>query len=389
VPGAGSMTLLFATAGPSMFLLVAGGYFHSLNAAHGTVTWPILPRLLLTQLGLGLQFAAAHWGAPLWVQNLIFFATGVAAAAMSWIMLRAAHPWLGKIRPVVIDTAIWRTLAGTSVWVYFYSLGSVIYTTTDRLLINAGFGAEWVPTYLLNAKLCELSNQVLFTASSVCLPKINQWLASPDPTARVKAVSEIQRLNTFQIILGCGAAMVYVAVNDHFIGFWLGKDYIAPMLWQLAFAFNLAVTASGDAGTQISGVSGQGGLRFAGITIGLAALLNLGLSFTSMKLGSIAGIAMATVLAQSIQCMVLGWRVCWFLKLDFRIWLWKSWGLPVLSVTAAFLLRQAFPLTGPLNIAIITLSYGILISVLAACAGFKFELIRHEWRMLLDLLGKR
>ena len=50
VPGAGSMTWLFVYGGTSLAAFIISGYFASLNYAHGTVTWPILPTMLLVQL---------------------------------------------------------------------------------------------------------------------------------------------------------------------------------------------------------------------------------------------------------------------------------------------------------------------------------------------------
>ena len=388
IQSAGSLPILFTTGALSLFVMLLSGYVNALNGGYGTVTWPILPAFVVLQCGLAMQWFMARSGAPLWGISLAQIAVAFCGVAVAWSMLRIAHPWLGELRPIVFDRAIWRDLAGTSGWAYLYSLGNAIYFHTDRLLINAGFGAALVPKYLLNAKLCELSLTIISTGAAVSLPKINQWLASPDPAARERAASEIQRLNTFQTLLACMAAMAYLAVNELFVSRWLGAGYVAPYLWQVAFALNLAISAAGNAGVQIAGVCGKSGLRYAGLSIGFTALINLGLSFTSMKLGSIAGMSFATVLAQCILTLVLSWRVCQYTKIPFRGWILRSWCYPLLIVTASCVLRACVPPTAWANTALLLAGNLVLLAVLAPLIGVKASLLRHEWEILLAMAGR-
>ena len=386
--GAGSLWLLFATGSLSLFVYLFTGYFNALNGGYGTVTWPILPAFVLTQVGLGVQWMLARSGSPLWGINLGLLAVSLCGVVVAWRLLRLSHPWLGALRPIAFDRESWRDLAGTSGWAYLYSIGNAIYIHTDRLLINAAFGAALIPKYLLNAKLCELSLIIISTGAAVSLPKINQWLASPDPAVFQKAAGEIQRLNIFQTLLACMAAIFYLGVNDLFISRWLGPGYIAPYAWQIAFALNLAISAAGNAGVQIAGACGKTGLRFAGVTIGLTALLNLSLSCVSVKLGSIAGISFATVLAQSILTLVLSWRVCSFAGIVFKQWLLRSWCYPMLAIALACALRACLPPQTWLNTVLLIAGDLAIMAVLAWLIGVKPSLLRHEWEILLAMVGK-
>jgi O-antigen/teichoic acid export membrane protein len=322
------------------------------------------------------------------MQNLAYVATSTVAAGCVWLLIKAAHPWLGEIFPLRINRVVWRELAIASGWVYLCSLGSFVYTTTDRLLINAGFGPELVPKYVLNNKLPDLAYTLIVTASFVSLPKITQWVASPDPADRIRVVAETQRLNLFQILLGCMAALGYLAINDAFIRVWLGPGYLAPAVWQLAFALNLAVSACGDAGIQLPGRFGMDGIRKMGIAVGGTGLLNLVLSFISMKLGYVAGIAFATVLAQSVLSLVLAWQTCRRLELSFVAWAMKSWLVPIAVVSASFALRSVLVPHSWLNIGVLLTAYAALLFLITLGLGVNSQLLVQEWRVLRGMVGR-
>jgi O-antigen/teichoic acid export membrane protein len=329
VPGSGSLPVLFAIGAASLFLLIVGGYFHNLNAAYGTVAWPILPGLFITQAGMLTHWLLARAGSPLWAQYLSYVGVQLCGITSVWFMLRAAHPWLWKLWPLKINRELWRELATASGWMYLYSLGGMIFLWTDRLLVNAGFGAAAVTPYVLNYKPCDIILQVVLVASFVSLPKLNQWIASGNPETRERARVEGQRLNLFQAFAGTAGALGFLAFNHPFIKLWTGADYLAPAAVQRAFALTMAITASGSAGIQMAGVCGQKGLRTAGLAIAGAGLLNLAMALTAMKGGWLPGIAWATVIAQSFLNLTLAHYTCRHLALSFSRWAFRSWVLPV------------------------------------------------------------
>jgi O-antigen/teichoic acid export membrane protein len=379
VPGAGSMTLLFVYGGLSLGLAIVGGYFASLNYAHGTVTWPILPSVLFAQvLGPFFHWRLALLHAPLWLQLLPYLGSAVVLVVMAWAMLKWSHSWLGDLWPLRYDRERWKILAGASGWVYLISVGTVIYFTTDRLVIGAVMGPAVIPTYQANYKACELCMTLIVTAAFVGFPKITQWIASPHEADRQRLLVELNRLSVFEIVLGCGAVLGYLAFNNLFVRVWLDKAHQAPLAWQFAFAANLAVTVGGNAGIQLSTRAGDKGLKLAGLAVAGTGLLNLCLSIFSVKLGSIAGVAAATVVAQSISSICLGTVTCRYLKISTTRWIARCWLLPVGFTFVAAALKTLFPDDSLIHLSVVSLCYVALFFPVCRLAGMNWELLRAE-----------
>jgi len=389
VPGAGSMTLLFVYGGMSLGLMIVGGYFASLNYAQGTVTWPIFPGVILMQL-LAPFF---HWRLallhqPLWIQLLPYFVAGVLTTYLSWRMLKWSHPWFGDLKPLGYERREWKSLAGASWWVYLISVGTVIYFTTDRLVIGAVMGTTVIPKYQANYKVCELLVTLIVTAAFVSFPKITQWISSPLEADRKRLLIEINRLSVFEVVLACGAAFGYIAFNDLFVRLWLDKAHQAPLAWQFAFACNLAVTVGGNAGIQLATRAGDHGLKWAGLAVAGTGLLNLGLSVLSVKLGSITGVAAATVVAQSISSISLGTVTCRYLKISTKLWLARCWLVPIVFTLAASALKMLFPADSFMHLSILAGCYLVLFLTVCWLAGMTREMLRAEWGQARALLGR-
>ena len=387
VPGAGSMTWLFVYGAVTMAVAILGGYLASLNYAHGTVTWPILPTLVLAQILAPFfhwQLALIH--APLWAQNLPYLGSSALVAVLAWYMLKCSHSWLGNLAPLEYVRVQWKALATASWWAYLMTIGSVIYFTTDRLVIGAAMGTAVIPKYQLNYRVCELALTLIVTAAFVSIPKITQWISSPQEAGRQRLLVEVNRLSTFEVVLACGATLGYLAFNNLFIRIWLDKAHQAPLLWQFAFAANLAISAGGNAGLQLSTRAGKNGLKTAGLTYFGAGLLNLGLSILSVKLGSIAGVAIATDIAQSISLIYLGWVTCRYLGLSAVRWTARCWLLPVALTLVAAALKESFPHDSLVDLGALSACYLVLFLVACRLAGMNWILLRTEFNQVRGLL---
>lgn len=392
VRGSGSMTALFMYGGGSLFVLIVSGYFASLNYANGTVTWPILPSVFI------LQFIAPffHWRLallhmPLWVQMAPYLGCAGLMAIFSWAMLKWSHPWLGNLTPMRCDLHEWKILAGASGWIYLISVATAIYMATDQLVIGAAFGTAAVPRYRFNYKACELAVMLIVTAAFVSFPKITQWIASPDEKDRQRLLVELHRLSIFEVVLGCGAALGYIALNNLFIHVWLNDTtytHQAPLAWQFAFACNLAVTVGGNAGILLSTRAGDKGLKLAGLSAAFTGLLNLGLSILSVKLGSITGVAVATVLAQSISSIYLGTVTCRYLGISAVHWTARCWLIPLAVVLTAAGLKELFPDNSVQHLGILAGCYVMLFLVICRLVGMNRELIRTELRQARALFSR-
>jgi len=396
VAGAGSMTWLFVYGGLILALVIIGGYFASLNYAHSTVTWPIFPTVLFSQILAPL----IHWRLavlqmPLWVQMLPYLAAGTALTWLTWLMLKWAHPWLGDLTPLKKNRAQWRMLAQTSWWAYLITIGNVIYITTDRLVIGAVIGTREVPMYQVNYRVCELLITVIATASYVGLPKLTQWISSHNPADRERLLVETKRLSTFEIVSVCASVLGYLAFNNLFIRLWLDKAHEAPLALQFAFACNLAVTIGGNAGIQLSMRAGDKGLKYAGLAIAGTGLVNLALSILSVKLVSVyglvfglTGVAVATAVAQSLASIFLGAITCRHLGLSVGRWISRCWLLPVGFTLFGAVLKQLLPDNSLAHLGLLSVCYLGIFLVVCRITGLDHRLIRSEINQMRALFSK-
>lgn len=394
VPEAGSMTWLFIYGGLSLAMMIIGGYFATLNYAYGTVTWPIFPMVLFVQILAPLfhwRLALLHL--PLWVQVLPYLGSAILVAFLAWRMLKWSHPYLGDLRPLKRDRSEWKHLAGTSWWAYLVSIGTVIYLTSDRLVIGSLLGTEVIPAYQANYKVCELGITLIVTAAFVGFPKITQWIASPRPEDRQRLLTELHRLSVFEIVMACVVTLGYLAFNNLFIAIWIGKGYQEPLLLQAAFAANLAVTCGGNAGMQTAMRVGDRGLKLAGIAALLTGLLNFGLSIISVKMAgtvgvpvAITGVAVATVVAQSIYTIYLGRVTCRHLGLSTTKWIARCWLLPIAFTSLATLLKSFLPLDTFVHLGLLAVGYAILFLVVCVLAGMSSELLQAEIKLVRSML---
>ena len=323
----------------------------NLNYACGNVTWPVVPTFILLQFGFLFQWLLARQHLPLWVQYLPSIPIALAGLWLYKYYISKSHPPLAKLLPLKFEWSTAVALTESCFWVYLCGLGNAIYRNTDGLVINAGFPAGTLPGYEYNYKFCDIVVFLALTASFVSLPKITQWMASSDARDQARVRTEMQRLNQFQTLLGCGAALAYLAVNDVFMKIWWAHNSVrvqpATLALQTAFALNMAITASGDVGIQMSMRAGKNGLRVAGMMIGLTGLLNVALSIVAMEMGSLLGIAMATVLAQSLLVVGAGCYTCRHLKIPWLPWMLKGWLVPFAGVLLAAWLRPRLPFYSP------------------------------------------
>jgi O-antigen/teichoic acid export membrane protein len=377
LPAAGSLPVLFALGSFGLFLMIISSYFNSLNYACGTLTWPILPSFLFLQATFLTQWLLATNHAPLYLIYLPNVIAGSLNTVLSVFFLRSSYPTLANFSPLRFHLPTALSLFSMTGWVFLCSMGNVIYTTTDRLLINAGFGPGRVTTYQLNYKLCELAVPTVAMLSFLVMPKLTQLIASADESDRAKVVSHFLKLNQIQTFLGCASAMGYLLINDLFIRLWIGSEQQAPLLWQFAFACNLAVTVSGDAVIQVAGRCGSQGIRVAGLAIGSTALLNLVLSFVFMTRGSIAGIALATVLAQMILIYILGKFTLGYLSIPRRPFFIKSLAFPLAMVTAFHVIHLHFQVTSPT----LWIAYLTALFIIARVLDINLNLLKEEARL--------
>ena len=392
VTGAGPLTNVFGVGAMIIACVLLFSYLSNLNYACGNIAWPVLPDFALLQISMLCHWWLARHEQPLWVQYLPYLMSAAVKLFLMRTYVRISHPALSRMLPLTFDRALMGSLLEGSFWVYLCVLGNSIYRNTDALVINAGFPAGTLPGYTYNYKFCEIMVFVVSTASFVILPKMTQWMASPDPKDHERVRVEMRRLNQFQTLLGCGASLAYLAGNDIFMKvWWLHKaNPILPaaLPLQLAFALNLAVTASGDAGLQLAFRAGSRGLRFVGGTVALTGLLNVALSIVAMKMGSLQGIALATVVAQSLAMLASSYYISRYLKMAWLPWAFKGCFLPLLGISFAGWLRMQWPLDTWPHIFMLVGAYAGMLLAAAWGLGVNAALIREELKVVEKFFGR-
>jgi O-antigen/teichoic acid export membrane protein len=388
VPGVGPLAGIYVLGALAIALVILNSYIANLNYGCGNVVWPVIPVFVIMQLGFLGHWLLARKGASLWVQYLPYLAGSVLIFLLAWVWIRISHPSLGTLRPLTVDWRQFITLAGKSFWVYLYSLAGPIYVTISALLITARFGPEILVTFRYNSKLSELAYFVVNSACLASLPKITQWLASPATEIRARAVREAERLNKFQTLMGCSAALVYMTNNDWFIGVWLGQSLHAPVSWQAAFAANLAVMSAGQAGLELACRCCDEGIRVGGIMIAGTVLFNLGLCFVAMKLGSIFGFAIAMVVTQSLLTQGLGWYACRKMNASWWRLSVRNWLLALGASGLGILLRIYLPINSAITAgasAAVCLAAMLLV---ASLLGIRINDLREEFALLQGIFQR-
>jgi hypothetical protein len=394
-PGVGLLSMLALIGAVAVGFLILNGYINNLNYGCGNIVWPIVPTFVVMQLGFCCHWLLARQHAPLWVQYIPYVIGAFLIHGMGWFFVKLSHPSLATVRPLHFNRRQFLDLGTKSFWVYLYSVATGIYITTDLFLITTRFGPQILPAYAYNRKLCELALFVIVSANLASLPKITQWLSSPEAATRERGIQESLRLNKYQTFLGCCAVLVYLNVNNWFIGLWLGKSFQVPLLWQAAFAANLAVTAGGLMGFDLVARCCDQGIRVGGITVFFAALLNLGLAFTAMKLGSIVGlnrsifgIALATVMAQSAAQLFLGWYSSRQLKISWWHLSLKNWLLALAFVGFGLLTKIWVSPEGGPGIALLAAIDAVAFLIAARAVGISLEDLRQEKKILQSMFGQ-
>lgn len=300
-PGAGSLPLLFAAGAGSVAITIYGSYLAGATYAVGTVLWPILPSFVFTHAVFASQVGLGFAGAPLWLVQTAVFALNLASLGAGLLIYRRSHPIYAERLTYSRQNAAWRDLTATSVWCYLFGLATIVYTSTDRLIVNAFLGASVVPILQLNGRLVELGATFIVTISAVASPRLVLALLSPDAAARSQGRAESWKVARFQGGLGIAGGLLYLWVNDFFVARLFGPAVRGPLDLQAAYAVSLVLTAYSDIYLQLAGRLHENGIRFAAQCVVCGGICNLGFTyFAASHWHWLDGVVWATCSAQLI-----------------------------------------------------------------------------------------
>lgn len=330
----GSLEPLFALGAVSMALALVSNYVENLNYAVKTLTWPLIPSLVVPQFVLLGHVLLAWSGWPLWVQFVPYVAGAVVGLGISWTFLRWAQPGLSGLVPLHWSGRMLREVMVSSWWVYLCGLASIVFVSSARLIINGVMGSGQVPFYQFNFRIAEIALGLVYALSFVGVPRLTMLLAG-DEGAVATAGNLLWKLQRVQAAVAIGLGFGYVMVNGPFMALWLGPEFVAPMSLVVPFTFYLVLAGSGDAAVQTAGRIGKAGIRVAGTVILAGALVQALGAYVAARAGSLTGVAWSMAVAQGLITAVLGFYVCRKIGLAWLRWLGCSLLLPGVAAVAA------------------------------------------------------
>lgn len=385
-PASGSLSTLFIIGGFYAFFGLLTGYYTTTLYAVGTVSWTVLPPILVFHLGSAFQLLCALFHGPLWLQMVPSLVLTVGCLFLYRRMVRMSHPDLTGPLPLKFDPACARILLHSSFWAYLFSISSCIYIATDRLMVNAGFGASQLTPYLLNYKLCDIALALIINIGFVVMPNVIAGILSPEPDRKKEGIEKAEKVRRVQTFLGCAASIFYLVVNDVFVRWWFGANAAVSLDLQLAFAFTLLLTAASESAIQLWGRLNEAGLQKAAIAAIVSAIINLELSYVAMSIGWIAGIAWATWIARGIFALLAIRAVCGEFQISPRGWLGNVFLVPSIMLVSSFLLiRWISPHTTSQELVLVGSNLALLLLGFFLC-GLRPGLFHEEIAALRKLL---
>lgn len=392
----GSLTLLALVGGAAIAFVILNSYINNLNYGCGNTAWPVVPTFILLQLAVLGHWLLARQHSPLWAQYTPYVVAAFLIHGTGWFYAKISFPSLANVWPLNFNRKDSANLLGTSFWAYLNVVGTGIWYTTDMLLITARFGPQVIPAYQYNYKLCEIALFFVVSANQMSMPKITQWLVSSEAATRERGVKELLRVNQFQTFLGCCAALIYLNVNNWFMGLWLGKDFLVPLLWQGTFAAMLAVTAAGEMGAELAPRCCEKGIRYNGVACLLAALLNFCLALTAIISSSFLGmnisifaISLAMVVVLSALHLTLGRFTARQLKISWWKLTVKNWLLALATLVFGLLIRIFIPAHSVANISLLIVINVVAFLIIARIVRISLKDMRREKDIFLGMFGKQ
>ncbi len=100
------------------------------------------------------------------------------------------------------------------------------------------------------------------------------------------------------------------------------------------------------------------------------------------------GIALATVVAQSILSLVASYYVCKHLRMAWLPWVLKGWLVPMIGICFAAWLRLIWPMDSAQHILMLVGVYAAMLVAAAWGLGVNAEFFREELKVVRKMFGK-
>jgi O-antigen/teichoic acid export membrane protein len=173
-----------------------------------------------TSLTVGLVLAG--WG----MESLAFgwVTTSLLGALWCWGRLRRSHPGTLPASVPSLDPAVARRLIGRGSWISITQVANVFLNGTDLLVIGWLLGSGDVVAYSCTAKLVTVFAVQPLALLYAAGPALSEMTVAE---SRQRTSQATAALTQAVLLASGGIAVVVVAVNEAFVGAWVGADQFA------------------------------------------------------------------------------------------------------------------------------------------------------------------
>lgn len=121
----------------------------------------------------------------------------------------------------MLSTAPMRRLLKFGKWMWVQSLGGLLFSVVDRLVVGAMFGAADLARYSICMQLAQLVHGVQATALQPLFPWVTTRLASPQPVS----AAMLKRIAVFGGLACLMVPLILIVFADTVLSLWLGTAF--------------------------------------------------------------------------------------------------------------------------------------------------------------------
>ncbi len=281
-------------------------------------------------LGYGLLVLAGTSLLGIVVTNLVRYA-----------IARRNVPWLGVSRPRTDEVG---SCIRLSVWSALNSLGGMLFSAADAILVGILFGSRAVAVYLTTGALIRFAFGPLQQALASGNSGIG-YLAGSAQWIRIERIRQEQL--SFAALGMAVLGAITLLFNESFVSLWVGRELYAD----LRLTGSLALLAFMRQMVNMESISLDAILKLRGKTISTLAWGSVGvaLSVPASRLIGMAGMPLALAAASAGQLCTLQWLIQRHTPMRMARY-WQAAARPVAAMALAVALTWTLRLHWPLEL---------------------------------------
>ena len=232
-------------------------------------------------------------------------------------VVRARYPHI-RPRLAEINWETTRAIFGFSLYVLLLGVGSQLAFQTDAIVIGKILGVQSIPYFATASLIAIYLMQLIIGIAAVVMPTAARLHAEGDLASLRDVFLKWSKICLSLTLL---ASIYLLVIGPHFLGWWLGPDFVGPggSILRILTIGNLAFLPA--RGVALPILMGIGNPRMPAIGFMAAGGLNLALSVVLGHYYGISGVAVGTIIPNMIFGVLLIRSVCRTLDVEPREYL--------------------------------------------------------------------